>query len=94
MEVDVAEAAGRSVYRGQTFYFCAPRCKRMFDTSPGSYVAGRSDNVQPDAFDPVCGTRIQSINTAERCEHAGKTYYFCCIDCKQLFNTIPEMYED
>ena len=31
MEVDARTAAGQSEYRGQTYYFCSPGCKRAFD---------------------------------------------------------------
>ena len=38
MEVDRAKAAGSSVYRGVTYYFCAPVCKKAFDADPGKYA--------------------------------------------------------
>lgn len=79
---------------GTLYHFCAPGCKKMFDAAPDKYIAGNDGNEHPNVFDPVCGTKIDNITTAERGEHAGKTYYFCCLGCKQLFNTIPEMYEE
>ncbi len=39
MTVDPARAAGSSEYRGQTYYFCNPRCKQKFDANPEAYVA-------------------------------------------------------
>lgn len=38
--MDVAEntAAGKSVYKGQTYYFCSPGCKAAFDNEPERYV--------------------------------------------------------
>ncbi|HBY97620.1 MAG: YHS domain-containing protein [Ardenticatenaceae bacterium] len=41
MQVDEREAASTgltSVYRDQTYYFCAPGCKREFDQNPGRYA--------------------------------------------------------
>ncbi len=38
MEVDEAKAAGSSAYKGQTYYFCAPVCKKEFDADPGKYA--------------------------------------------------------
>lgn len=38
MEIDPEEAAGKSEYQGQTYYFCAPGCKRKFDANPQQYV--------------------------------------------------------
>lgn len=38
MEVDPATAPARSEYKGQTYYFCAPGCKREFDKNPEKYL--------------------------------------------------------
>ncbi len=38
MDVDPATAAHKSEYRGQTYYFCAPGCKRTFDANPTQYA--------------------------------------------------------
>jgi YHS domain-containing protein len=38
MDVDVATAKHTSEYKGQTYYFCAPGCKKAFDTEPETYL--------------------------------------------------------
>ncbi len=38
MDIDPQEAAGQSDYQGKTYYFCAPGCKRRFDSNPQEYV--------------------------------------------------------
>jgi YHS domain-containing protein len=38
MEVDEKTAAGKSEYKGQTYYFCSPGCKRTFDQNPEKYA--------------------------------------------------------
>jgi len=38
MEVDPATAQWSSEYKGKTYYFCAPGCKREFDSNPEEYV--------------------------------------------------------
>jgi Cu+-exporting ATPase len=38
MEVDPAQAAGSAEYKGQTYYFCAPGCKRAFEKEPEKYL--------------------------------------------------------
>jgi len=38
MEVNIKTAAGKSEYKGQTYYFCSAGCKRAFDTDPEKYV--------------------------------------------------------
>jgi len=41
MEVAPATAEHTSQYQGQTYYFCAPACKRAFDADPGRYLPRR-----------------------------------------------------
>ena len=38
MAVDEQSAAARSEYKGTTYYFCSPGCKRSFDRDPEKYV--------------------------------------------------------
>jgi YHS domain-containing protein len=40
MTIDEKKAAGKSEYKGQTYYFCASACKAKFDADPAKY-AGR-----------------------------------------------------
>lgn len=35
---DVTKAAGKSVYKGKTYYFCCAGCKPKFDKDPAKYV--------------------------------------------------------
>jgi YHS domain-containing protein len=42
MDVDEQTAQHKSEYKGQTYYFCAPGCKRAFDKEPEKYLSGRS----------------------------------------------------
>ena len=39
MDVDPKTAAGKSEYKGQTYYFCSNGCKRAFDKEPEKYLA-------------------------------------------------------
>jgi YHS domain-containing protein len=38
MDVEPETAAGKSEYKGQTYYFCSPGCKRSFDKDPEKYL--------------------------------------------------------
>ena len=40
MDVDPKTAIGKSEYMGQTYYFCAPSCKKSFDANPAKYLGG------------------------------------------------------
>ncbi|MHB1460128.1 MAG: YHS domain-containing protein [Armatimonadota bacterium] len=35
---DITKAAGKSVYKGKTYYFCCSMCKPAFDKNPAKYV--------------------------------------------------------
>jgi YHS domain-containing protein len=38
MEVDEETAIYKSEYKGTTYYFCAPGCKKAFDNNPEKYI--------------------------------------------------------
>jgi YHS domain-containing protein len=38
MEVDKLTAQWKSEYNGQTYYFCAPGCKKSFDKEPEKFL--------------------------------------------------------
>lgn len=42
MMVDEKRAAGKSEYKGKTYYFCSPGCKKTFDANPEKFVASTS----------------------------------------------------
>lgn len=39
MEITAEEAAGTSEYKGQTYYFCSPGCKRSFEKDPEKFIS-------------------------------------------------------
>ena len=38
MQVEEETAKFKSEYRGKTYYFCAPGCKKRFDANPEAYL--------------------------------------------------------
>jgi len=38
MEVGEKTAKYKSEYKGKTYYFCAPGCKKEFDDNPEKYI--------------------------------------------------------
>jgi Cu+-exporting ATPase len=38
MDVESATAAGRTDYKGQTYYFCGSKCKEKFDHAPEQFL--------------------------------------------------------
>jgi Cu+-exporting ATPase len=47
MTVDANNAAGSSVYNGQTYYFCSPGCKKSFDRQPERYLSQAAPEQRP-----------------------------------------------
>ena len=46
MDVAPESAAGTSKYKGQTYYFCSPGCKKSFDKESEKYV-GEGEHTPP-----------------------------------------------
>ncbi|OGO23377.1 MAG: YHS domain-containing protein [Chloroflexi bacterium RBG_16_50_9] len=42
MDVDEKKAAAKSEYKGKTYYFCSPGCKKAFDANPDKYLGGKA----------------------------------------------------
>ncbi len=38
MQVDEKTAKWTSEYKGNTYYFCAPGCKKKFDSDPEQFI--------------------------------------------------------
>ncbi len=49
MDIDPRSAAGTSEYKGATYYFCSPGCKRDFDADPEGVLKAEAeyDHSQP-----------------------------------------------
>jgi Cu+-exporting ATPase len=43
MDLDEKTAAGKSEYKGQTYYFCSAGCKKSFDKEPEKYVGKKQE---------------------------------------------------
>jgi YHS domain-containing protein len=42
MDVDEETAKYKTTYKGKTYYFCAPGCKKVFEENPEKYIGGSS----------------------------------------------------
>lgn len=52
----------------------------------------RVGTSQSPVMDPVCGMTVDSDTAKHKLEHAGRTYYFCCLNCLEKFRTTPGRY--
>jgi Cu+-exporting ATPase len=54
----------------------------------------RGDGSAVKEKDPVCGMDVSAKSTKYKCNHQGKTYYFCSAHCLEKFRDQPERYAD
>jgi len=47
MEVDEKTAKFKSEYKGKTYYFCAPGCKKEFDDNHEKYISKEEKRKPP-----------------------------------------------
>ncbi|MHB1687410.1 MAG: YHS domain-containing protein [Ignavibacteriaceae bacterium] len=46
--INVHEAAGISIYKNSTYYFCCQTCKKVFDKNPSAYADKEERYYDPD----------------------------------------------
>lgn len=46
MQVDIATVRWTSDYESETYYFCAPGCKHVFDEDPPKYIGSETPAVE------------------------------------------------
>lgn len=46
MECDEKTAPAKQEYKGKTYYFCAPGCKKAFDEDPEKYLTEEKGTQQ------------------------------------------------
>ena len=88
MEIEKSKAAATAEYKGKTYYFCMTGCKDKFLKDPAKYIKDGDEKVTC----PVMNREIARKDAAGRYEYNGKTFYFCCEDCKAKFIKNPEKY--
>src|SRR3989304_6132211 len=98
MDIEPADAAGTSTYKGETIYFCNPRCKERFDADPEPCKAHRGTtgmattqvgSPHETAKDPICGMVVDK-NRSLKTEMSGRSYYFCSEGCLRTFESPEE----
>ena len=62
------------------------------DTNGGAVAVNQAD-ASSMPVDPVCGLEITLVGEGvEQTELNGRTYWFCSLRCRWLFETDPERY--
>ena len=42
--------------------------------------------------DPVCGTKLRPGQEEASLNYAGRTYCFCSVECRRMFESSPKQY--
>ncbi len=88
MKIKKSDAKATYEYNGKTYYFCMESCLEKFKKDPEKYAQKAEEMVTC----PVSGKEIKKSDAADSHEYNGKTYYFCCPNCKEKFVQDPEKY--
>ena len=64
---------------------------RVSSQPPGRGRRRRRSRRPPEAIDPVCGmtVTVDASRLVATCEHAGTTYHFCCVGCRDRVRGRP-----
>jgi len=88
MKIKKSDAKATYEHNGETYHFCMEGCKEKFKKDPEKYAKKAGEMVTC----PVSGKKIKKLDAAGSHEYSGKTYYFCCANCKEKFTKAPEKY--
>jgi Cu+-exporting ATPase len=81
MDVAPATARGSAEYKGQTYYFCSPRCVERFKADPEKYLAPKSSQGQPPKLQMVqIGGIAPAAPPLEPSAGKGTVTYVCPMD--------------
>lgn len=47
------DAAGKTEYKNETYYFCAPSCKKSFESNPEKYLAAINMKISQNYFNEI-----------------------------------------
>jgi xanthine dehydrogenase accessory factor len=59
---------------------------------PVHVEAAAVDPATAEATDPICGMTVEISAARHQSDWAGRSVYFCCLRCKELFDADPQRY--
>jgi xanthine dehydrogenase accessory factor len=66
---------------------------RRSDKTRGAEAEAQSTPaVRIESKDPICGMTVDNVSAKFRSEFSGRTVYFCCRHCKEMFDQNPDRY--
>ncbi|HEY7403910.1 MAG TPA: heavy metal translocating P-type ATPase [Candidatus Angelobacter sp.] len=80
MYVDPARARGSVEHKGQTYYFCSPRCAERFQAEPEKYLAPKPPASQLVTLGGIVPAKAASSSGREQPVEKGSATYVCPMD--------------
>ncbi len=77
----------RGQHPGRDHPACVTAARRTTSRRPPS-----SQPAAAEARDPICGMTVEIATARYQSDWAGRSVYFCCLRCKELFDADPERY--
>ncbi|HEY7821078.1 MAG TPA: YHS domain-containing protein, partial [Vicinamibacteria bacterium] len=69
------------------------RLRRRAPEKPKLNVLEKSATASTsESIDPVCGMSVATANARYKTEFQERSFYFCCLRCKETFERSPETY--
>ncbi len=85
MYVDPARARGSAEYKGQTYYFCSPRCLERFNAEPEKYLAAKPPQTEMVQLSGITPSNATAPPLNKQSAGKGTVSYVCLMD--------PEVHE-
>ncbi|TKJ30738.1 copper-translocating P-type ATPase [bacterium (candidate division B38) B3_B38] len=86
MEVSPSKAAGSTKYKGKTYYFCSPACKKKFDADPARFL--RPEPQAPPTREAK-GVRKEAATAVLDLPVEGMTCSSCALTIKKGLGALP-----
>jgi len=87
MDVDPAKARGSAEHKGQTYYFCSPRCVERFQVEPEKYLSPNPPATQLVTLGGIAPAKPASTSTQPPPDAKGNISYVCPMDPEVRENT-------
>jgi len=80
MYVDPARARGSAEYKGQTYYFCSPRCLERFNAEPEKYLAAKPPQTEMVQLSGITPSNATAPPLNKQSAGKGTVSYVCPMD--------------
>jgi YHS domain-containing protein len=87
-------------FKGKSYYFCCQQCVEDFKKNPDKFASAGELPLRYPTKDEIGKSRTCPVSKAEFVvvpnttviDYKGKSYYFCCSSCIDVFRKDPDKY--